>query len=60
MSEGADAETSSQTFGTTSPNNNRPGMSSGGTRLTDSANNSGFNSQSCQCWRDLKLKHSYI
>ena len=50
MSEGTENEASSQTFGTAnSPNTNRPGMSSGGTRLTDSANNSGFNSQSCQC-----------
>ena len=50
MSEGADNDASSQSFGTSSPSNNRPGMgTSGGTRLTDSSNNSGFNSQSCQC-----------
>lgn len=52
MSEGADNDASSQSFGTSSPSNNRPGMgTSGGTRLTDSSNNSGFNSQSCQCWK---------
>ena len=48
MSEGAENETTSQNFGA-STNNNRAGLGSGGTRLTDSNNNSGFNSQSCQC-----------
>ena len=57
MSEGTENEASSQTFGTA--NTNRPGMSSGGTRLNDSANNSGFNSQSCQCWRNKITRFVY-
>jgi hypothetical protein len=48
MSEGADNDASSSSFGNTT-NATRPGNTSGSARLTDSNNNSGFNSQSCQC-----------
>ena len=53
MSEGAENETSGGPSGGVGGGmggpNVRGGPTSGATRLTDSANNSGFNTQSCQC-----------
>ena len=48
MSEGAENEAPAGSTGVSGPNV-RGGPTTGATRLTDTANNSGFNTQSCQC-----------
>lgn len=52
ISEGAENEQSSNQTNNNPGNsgpNYRAGQTAGATKLTDSANNSGLNSQSCQC-----------